>query len=276
MKIKRFIKLIMLVAGLSGICYYWYLDFQRFCDRTVPILAYHRVENLDDRYTIQPEIFEKQMAYLQKAGYTTLNLDQYAVARKNKKALHKKIVLIFDDGYEDNLTVAAPIMKKYGFTGSMFMAVKFEGWPGYIDWNKQHELVKYGWEIGSHTYSHVPLPTLSREKVREELVKSKKYVMGIYNPPTGITISLPTGATSPMVQEEIAKAGYIAAVSGKVGVNTENTSLLDLNRVNVFQYKKMQGVEIFRLALLKAQLRSWSLSHGIDVIGVWDRFRGNE
>lgn len=273
--INRFIRIVMLIAGLLGIGYYWYRDFNQFCDRTVPILAYHRVENLDDRYTIHPDTFEKQMEYLKNSGYSTMTLHDYAMARKNKEKFHKKIVLIFDDGYEDNLTVAAPIMKKFGFVGSMFMAVKFEGWPGYIDWNKQHDLLKYGWEIGSHTYSHVPLTGLSPEEVRKELLKSKEYVMGIYNPPGGITLSFPTGATNDMVRNEVASAGYLAAVSGSVGVNSDTTPLLDLNRVNIFQYKQMQSIQIFKAAILKAQLRSWSLFHGIDLVGMWDKVRGN-
>jgi len=276
-RLKKLISVIMVVGSIGLVAGMGYKDFQRFCDESVPILAYHRVEPAkpNDTYTVPPEIFEQQMKYLHEAGYTTMNLDKYAAARKKHETLHKKIVLIFDDGYLDNLTVAAPIMQKYGFTGSMFMAVKFEGWTGYLDWNQQHDLLKYNWEIGSHTYNHIPLPELSPEEVKEDLAKSKEYVQGIYNPPGGITLSYPTGATNKKVMQQVKEAGYIAAVAGYVGVNTDTTDMMALKRVNIFNYRKMQKIETFKLAILKAQLKSWSASHGLDVVGMWDRLRGN-
>ena len=274
---KKLIAAVIVIAGLGVVAGFCYKDFQRFCDSTVPVLAYHRVEPAkpDDTYTVPPETFEKQMAYLHAAGYKTINLDQYVVARKKGQQFHKNIVLIFDDGYLDNLTVAAPIMKKYGFTGSMYMAVKFEGWPGYIDWHQQYDLLKYGWEIGSHTFNHEPLPTLSEAALKDDLAKSKEYIMGIYNPPTGITLSYPTGATNAKVMKAVEEAGYIAAVSGNVGVNTDTTPFMALRRVNIFNYRKMQKIEMFKLAIVKAQLKSWSASHGLDLVGIWDRLRGN-
>jgi len=275
--LKKLISVVLVLGCLGGIADYGYKDFNKFCDETVPILAYHRVEPAkpNDTYTVPPEIFDQQMKCLHDAGYTTINLDKYAAARKNHETLHKKMVLIFDDGYVDNLTVAAPIMQKYGYTGSMYMAVKFEGWTGYFDWNNVHDLLKYGWEIGSHTYNHIPLTQLSHEEVKEDLAKSKEYIQGIYNPPGGITLSYPTGATNKAVMQQVKEAGYIAAVSGTVGVNTDTTDMMALKRVNIFNYRKMQKIETFKLAILKAQLKSWSASHGFDVVGLWDRLRGN-
>ncbi len=252
-----------------------YHDFRQFCTTTVPVFAYHRVEDKDDIYTMHPKEFDEQMAYLKECGYETIHLDEYASARKKGEVLRNKAVCIFDDGYLDNLTIAAPIMKKYGFSGSMYMAVMFEGWPGYIDWDGENKLVKdYNWEIGSHTYTHKPLPTLTPEKVKEELEKSKLYVMGIYNPPTGLTLSYPTGATNEAVMKQVAEAGYVAAVSGKVGVNTDSVPMMALNRVNVFRFKN-NNLQHFKRGLFKAQLASWGRTYGIDIIELWDKYRGN-
>lgn len=271
---KSKIALIVLVV-LVGIGGYLYQDFKKFCATTVPVFAYHRIEEKDDIYTMPPKDFDAQMAYLKAQGYQTIHLDEYAQARQQGKPLHNKVVCIFDDGYLDNLTVAAPIMQKYGFSGSMYMAVMFEGWPGYIDWEGENKLIKdYNWEIGSHTYNHKPLPTLSPEQVKAELDKSKLYVMGIYNPPTGLTLSYPTGATSPSVMKQVEEAGYIAAVCGKVGVNTDTIPMMALNRVNVFRFKK-NNLEHFKRGLFKAQIASWGRTYGIDIIELWDKLRGN-
>ena len=266
---------IIVLAVLAGVGAYLYNDFHKFCATTVPVFAYHRVEDKEDIYSMPPKDFEAQMAYLKACGYQTIHLDEYAVARKKGETLHNKVVCIFDDGYLDNLTNAAPIMQKYGFSGSMYMAVMFEGWPGYIDWDGENKLVNdYKWEIGSHTFKHKPLPSLKPAQVKEELDKSKLYVMGIYNPPTGLTLSYPTGATTPSVMKQVAEAGYIAAVCGKVGVNTDTVPMMALNRVNVFKFPK-DNLGHFKRGLLKAQLASWGRTYGIDIIELWDKLRGN-
>ena len=113
------------------------------------------------------------------------------------------------------------------------------------------------------------------QHIKDDLAKSKEYIMGIYNPPTGITLSYPTGATNAKVMKAVEEAGYIAAVSGHVGVNTDTTPFMALRRVNIFNYRKMQKIEMFKLAIVKAQLKSWSASHGLDLVGIWDRLRGN-
>ena len=38
------------------------------------------------------------------------------------------------------------------------MAGMYEGWPGYLTWDEEVKLAQYGWELGSHTYIHKPLP----------------------------------------------------------------------------------------------------------------------
>lgn len=158
---KKLIIFLAIVAALAGFAYggYEYVkrDFPRFCEETVPIFAYHRVEpGHDDPYTMPPEQFDEQMKYLKEQGWKTMTLAEYVKGRKEGRKFHKECVLIFDDGYLDNLTYAAPILKKYGFVGNMYMAVKYEGWPGYLDWNQEHELLKYGWALGSHTFNHKP------------------------------------------------------------------------------------------------------------------------
>lgn len=80
--------------------------------------------------------------------------------------LLKTIVFTFDDGREDNYSVAFPIMKKYKLTGTIFITT------GYIDgtWQKDEswksaekpllvnqivELKDNGWEIGLHGDRHI-------------------------------------------------------------------------------------------------------------------------
>ena len=118
---KTFVSvIIVLVVFILAVGAFLYKDFRDFCNSSVPIFAYHRVENADDIYSVLPKDFEEEMAYLQQEGYQSLNLNEYAMARQKHEKLHKKMVLIFDDGYLDNLTNAAPIMKNMAIQGLFF------------------------------------------------------------------------------------------------------------------------------------------------------------
>ena len=147
--------LLGLIAVAAG-CAWAVHDFLDFRDRSVPIFAYHRVEDKSDLYSMPTDEFRTQMEYLKENGYKTIKLGDYASRRKAGDSFHKECVLIFDDGYLDNLTNAAPIMKEYGYIGNMFMAGMYEGWPGYLTWDEEVKLAQYGWELGSHTYIHFP------------------------------------------------------------------------------------------------------------------------
>jgi peptidoglycan/xylan/chitin deacetylase (PgdA/CDA1 family) len=246
----------IIIAVLAALCLWAYQDFVHFCERSVPIFAYHRVEEKSDLYSMPPDDFEKQMAYLKSKGYQTLRLGDYARRRKEGDTFHNECVLIFDDGYLDNLTIAAPIMKKYGYIGNMYMAGMYEGWDGYLTWDDEVRLAKYGWELGSHTYVHKPLTTLAPEALAADLKKSRDHMLGLYYSNNGVTLSYPNGACNEKVAKAVEKAGYVAAVTGKIGVNTDADPLLTLRRVNVFHLKD-RNLEHFKRGLLKAQLISW-------------------
>lgn len=247
--------LLGLIAVAAG-CAWAVHDFLDFRDRSVPIFAYHRVEDKSDLYSMPTDEFRTQMEYLKENGYKTIKLGDYASRRKAGDSFHKECVLIFDDGYLDNLTNTAPIMKEYGYIGNMFMAGMYEGWPGYLTWDEEVKLTQYGWELGSHTYIHKPLPLLSRQERKADLKKSHDHMLGLYYSPNGVTLSYPNGAYNKEVVEDVKEAGYAAGVTGLIGTNTEQDGLLTLRRVNVFHHKA-KNLEHFKRALYKAQLISW-------------------
>ena len=60
------------------------------------------------------------------------------------------IMITFDDGYEDNYQNAYPILKKYGFTGTIFVITDFvSNQPNYLTWgtNKRNESKWHGFSI---------------------------------------------------------------------------------------------------------------------------------
>jgi len=96
----------------------------------IPVLAYHSIVSRQFYYPINAynpwvlldETFEKQMRYLYDNGFTPLTVAQLETFLFYGGILPMQpVVLTFDDGYLDNYLFAAPIMRKFGFSGMMFL-----------------------------------------------------------------------------------------------------------------------------------------------------------
>jgi len=97
----------------------------------VPVLMYHTVGVPDPRWhdqylTCPHEVFEDQMRWLRRHGFVTVTLgDLYRYVFEERDLPRRSVVLTFDDGYADNWIFACPIMRKYGFTGTVFVNPEF-------------------------------------------------------------------------------------------------------------------------------------------------------
>ena len=241
-----------------------YADFVNFCNHSVPVFAYHRITRDKDIYSMAPETFDAQMKYLHDKGYKSISLNDFIKKREiGPDAFYKNFVITFDDGYSDNNRVALPIMKQYDFTGTVFIAIKYMAWPGYVTWQDVWSLKEGGWEIGSHTWNHIALAKAKPEELEYELKNSKDF-MNNFDPEFAVnTLAYPFGSYNDDVYEALKRNGYVAAVTGIDGVNTVKTPVYQLYRVNIFNDGK--DVKMFAKRLLWAQLSSWARYHGFDI-----------
>lgn len=262
---SRVVKIVLYVFGfLAVIGMALYADFVNFCNHTVPVFAYHRITTNKDIYSMPPDVFDAQMKYLHDKGYKSISLNEFIDKRKSGSgAFNKNFVITFDDGYCDNNRVAMPIMKKYGYTGTIFIAIKYMAWPGYVTWEDVESLKKNGWEIGSHTWNHVALAKCTPENLENELKRSKDFLNNFDKEFNVNTIAYPFGSYNGTVYSALARNGYIAAATGIDGVNTVDTPAYQLYRVNIFNDGK--DVKMFAKRLLWAQISSWTRSYGLDI-----------
>ncbi|MEG1345515.1 MAG: polysaccharide deacetylase family protein, partial [Acidaminococcaceae bacterium] len=217
--------------------------------------------------SMPPQEFEKQMQYLSDCGYKSLTLRQYAQLRQDPEhTFDNNIVVTFDDGYDDNRWAAMPIMQKYGYTGTIFVAIKFMAWPGYVTWQDLWALQDGGWEIASHTYNHIALGKCGAEELNEELATSRSFLNNMDKRFDVKTLAYPFGSYNDKVYQALRDNGYIAAVTGVDGVNTDKTPLLKLYRVNIFH--DSNGMNGFKQRIARAQLSSWLRSYGIDFVKI--------
>jgi peptidoglycan/xylan/chitin deacetylase (PgdA/CDA1 family) len=150
------------------------------------VLMYHSVSPYDEdpyEVTMTPERFERHMRWLRGRGLRGVSMAELLSARAEGRG-RGLVGLTFDDGYEDFVTYAMPILQQYGFTATAFVLAGRLG--GQDVWNRPKSPVKAlltadqvrqaaegGMEIGSHGLDHVSLPDADDTRLSAETVRSR-------------------------------------------------------------------------------------------------------
>lgn len=194
------------------------------------ILAYHGVSSQRrDGLALRVADFDHQMRWLADHGFQSLTLDAY-LRRPVKKG--ERIVLItFDDGYEDNYSQAFPVLKRYGFTATIFLVSDYIGQEHVYWWDQAHvksrfdarlyrplnwrqieEMVEYGIAFGSHTCTHPrALTALSHDKCWHEIYASRLALEHRLGAPV-VSFCYPRGDLNDTVLGMVEQAGYQCGV----------------------------------------------------------------
>ena len=219
----------------------------------VTILNYHKVDNMNISLSVLPDDFDRQMAYLKDNGYHTITPEQLYQHLVNGAELPENPILItFDDGYEDNYQHAYPILKKYGFTGTIFIITDFVGQKNYLTWDQIKEMKANGMDFQSHTATHKPMTELTQDQLKDELVRSKQTLDQQLNQNTEF-LAYPTGAYNLYIAKLVKEAGYKAAFTIKYGNVDKASNLYALERVPIFHtedtfrsfYERMHYIPVF-------------------------------
>lgn len=104
-------------------------DLAAAADRRLSILMYHRVLPEPDPlrgYEIDQAIFRRQLEWI--AGiFRVLPLPDAVAALRAGRLPPRSLCITFDDGYRDNLSVAVPILREFGFHATFFMTTGYAG-----------------------------------------------------------------------------------------------------------------------------------------------------
>ena len=87
----------------------------------IPVLSYHSIGEDNSYISLSTQIFEKQIIFLKKLGYVSINFNEIDQNKKNQ------IIITFDDGYKDILTNALPILKRHNFKATCFFITNLIG-----------------------------------------------------------------------------------------------------------------------------------------------------
>ena len=246
--VKRLVSTLMILLG------------RLFVKARIPILLYHSIDNTGSVISILPQDFRAQMRYLCRAGYRTIRLSEYLeYMNGNRKPSEKMVVITFDDGFRNNYIEAFPILKKYGFTATIFISTSHVGkrssWESdvflpelsMLTWDEIKEMSDYGIEFESHACRHCFLSRLSDAEARYEMTESKR----IIEKKTGHRVQFfchPYGDWSADTKRLAKECGYKAAFTQPgFGSVSSKEDLYDLKRIGTAQFSCLED---FKAGLL--------------------------
>ena len=226
---------------------------------TVPILYYHLIKappanSPNSSIYIKPPRFARQLRLLKLLGYRGIGFEEFIEhLESGKKPLGRPVMITFDDGHEDNLTHALPILKQQGFPATVFVVAGFIGrslrlrsgadpqGERILSRDQIRQLVREGMDVQSHGMTHANLADLPANKAEEEIRRSKEILEDITERPVRY-FSYPYGSFKPAHLEMVAQAGYRAAVSTVRGKRHSLEERFCLKRIPVHNDLSLPGL----------------------------------
>ncbi|MDW7551458.1 polysaccharide deacetylase family protein [Pseudoalteromonas sp. McH1-7] len=202
------------------------------------ILQYHHVsEKLPAVTSVSEETFKSHLSYIKNNGYNVMPLPKLLNALQSEQTLPAKTIAItFDDGYENNITAAAPLLEQFGFPYTIFVNPQLiDEQKSYVmTWHELRKLAKRGATIANHSakhdYLHQKLDDESiaewRARVKQDITWSQQRIkeeIGHDYP----YLAYPYGEFNRKLQELVSELGLIGIGqhSGAVGLTSDFTRL---------------------------------------------------
>ncbi|MBQ4863823.1 polysaccharide deacetylase family protein [Pseudoalteromonas sp. MMG013] len=202
------------------------------------ILQYHHVsEKLPAVTSVSSDTFTAHLQYLKENNFKVVPLNTLLHKLKHGLAVGPNTVAItFDDGYDNNITDAAPLLEKFNYPYTIFVNPKLidEQQSYVMTWDELRTLAKRGALIANHSaqhdYLHKKLTgethdvwytrikqdiTWSEQRIKEEVGHNAKL------------LAYPYGEFNTALQQLVAELGYIGIGqhSGAVGMYSDFTRI---------------------------------------------------
>jgi peptidoglycan/xylan/chitin deacetylase (PgdA/CDA1 family) len=214
----------------------------------IPIFMYHSIESMP-KSTVMRSLhvptkrFAFQMWMLRCLGYKALSLKKLKPYLDGEK--HGKVVgLTFDDGYQNNLINAAPILVKYNFSATCYIVSDLIGSTNIWDSNKgitqrplmnKNEIVEWlnlGMDIGAHTKTHANLTSLSKKQALKEIIDCKVDLEYLFKVRVD-DFCYPFGIVNEELENIVRDSGYLSATSMLRGKASFQTNRYLLPRIPI-------------------------------------------
>jgi peptidoglycan/xylan/chitin deacetylase (PgdA/CDA1 family) len=232
-------------AGITGI-------YARSFRSRMTIVAFHRVSDAipEDGLTCGSAKFEAFCEFFREHFRVVPLADQVAAYRSGGDT-GGTLSITFDDGYLDNYEVAAPILRKLALPATFFVVTgyigtsiraawdeKVTGQPAWMQWQHVCALASQGFEVGSHTDTHIDLGTADPEMIRAELRASKQKLQELANVDARL-FAYPFGGPEHISERSrklVQEAGFDCCVSCFGGTNPLSADPYFLRRIGIGEW----------------------------------------
>jgi peptidoglycan/xylan/chitin deacetylase (PgdA/CDA1 family)/GT2 family glycosyltransferase len=214
------------------------------------ILCYHRIAEDPNpalaEFAMRPDDFRTQMRWLRDNGWTVMSLTDMLDAFEAGRTLHKAVALTFDDGYQDLLDQALPILQEFGYPATAFVVTSLFGRSAGWDAKYGGEMAPLanlddikvleaaGWEIGHHTRTHPALTELDGEQLEDEIAGGKRDLEKALGHPVQ-TFAYPYGIHDVRVRRATKRAGFRAGLALESRVASSRSPEFATERVCVLR-----------------------------------------
>ncbi len=199
--------------------------------QTIPILMYHQIDAEPPKgspmrgLVVSPKTFSRQMTALKLLGYQGKSMGDllpYLTGEKRGKVFG----ITFDDGYENNLRCALPVLKRHGFSSTCYIVANQVGKTN--SWDLERGVIQVplmnarqlqawvdgGQEVGSHTLNHANLETLTDTEQAIEISQSKTQLEALVQQKAGVQhFCYPYGGLNKTAVQSVKSAGYRTATT---------------------------------------------------------------
>ena len=217
--------------------------------RPIPILVYHQIDEAPPKGSpfrslyVAPGAFARQMSFLKLLGYTGLSMGDLLPYLNGEKE-GKVVGITFDDGYQNNIANALPVLKRQGFSSTCYAVSGLLGQTN--SWDKHlgiaqaplmteahvRQWVAGGQEIGSHTHQHLDLLSADDAACRADIALGKTSLESIVGRAVD-HFCFPYGRYEPKHAVMAREAGFKTATTTQRSRCHSQTDLFQLPRVPV-------------------------------------------
>ncbi len=216
---------------------------------SIPILMYHQVSNEPNpnylEYTVTTKAFAAQMKILKLLGFVPITFSRLTDYKNGiTKLPSKPVIITFDDGMQDAIDNAVPILKNSGFTAVFYIPTDYVGRNGswmipeanielpVIDWATVISLDRMGFEVGAHSMSHPHLDKVSTDDCNKELSGSRQKLEEVLGHEVR-HMAYPFGDYNERVKTLVDECGYVTACTTEEGIASLNNDMLTFPRLNM-------------------------------------------
>ncbi len=177
------------------------------------ILMYHSVsaDEPSRGINLSPARFEAQVAWFARQGFEFCTITGLLSAPKDGR---KRVALTFDDGFENNASVAWPILKKYGAKATIYLSpAKPE--TRLLSPAQIRAMADSGdIEFGAHTVNHINLKNVPDDEAAAQIRRSRELAAELSGKPC-TAFAYPYGRFEARHVRMVEEAGFSNAVTTK-------------------------------------------------------------